>query len=76
MEFTLKGAMNEEKRAEKEIEYTVIAGIIWAFITFLSLAYSFAIQGFYPVFIVSELGVGIPFLVGKLLSEFYKESDA
>ena len=74
MEFILKGAMNEEKRAEKETDYAILAGIIWAFITFLSLAYSFAIKGFYPVFIVSELGVGIPFILGKLLSEFYKES--
>jgi len=76
MEFILKGAMNEELKKEKEIEYTVIAGIVWAFFTLYFLAISFAVQGFYPVFIVSELGVGIPFLVGKLLSEFYKESDA
>ena len=74
MKFILKGTMNEneidsekENREEKETEYLILSGIVWAFITFLSLAYSFAIHGFYPLFVISELGVGIPILIGKIL---------
>jgi len=50
--FSLKGTMSEEID-----ENLIMAGIIWAFITLILLAYSFAIPQLIWGFIASEFSI-------------------
>jgi len=65
MKFILKGTMNEKEIDEEN--NLIIVGIVWAFITILVLAYSFAIHGLVWAFIIAEYSI-IPLIAtfGKI----------